>query len=306
VVAARSLAHVLCSFVSGSILAQRSSRSTLGRVQICAAGSYHSAHGHTEHIAHRVAEGVRSAATAEVDLIKADSLVRNVERLLPYDGLILGSPTYLGGVSASFKAFMDAAGSMWRTQHLQGKLAAGFTVSSLPASDKQSTLLSMFVFGMQHGMVWVGNPVLPEQHTGVAYDEAAQPPRFLVGPDGAGRARLTGRCLRARRPEDRAPFRVALRRDPGTSHRASLKCIALPEFIMLPKKFAPMLFGLLLSGMMSLLVSGLAIWRATGLVHGFVASWAGAWLLAWPIAFPAVLLAAPLARRVVNRLVGQS
>jgi NAD(P)H dehydrogenase (quinone) len=173
VVAARSLAHVLCSFVSGSILAQRSSRSTLGRVQICAAGSYHSAHGHTEHIAHRVAEGVRSAATAEVDLIKADSLVRNVERLLPYDGLILGSPTYLGGVSASFKAFMDAAGSMWRTQHLQGKLAAGFTVSSLPASDKQSTLLSMFVFGMQHGMVWVGNPVLPEQHTGVAYDEAA-------------------------------------------------------------------------------------------------------------------------------------
>jgi len=74
---------------------------------------------------------------------------------------------------------------------------------------------------------------------------------------------------------------------------------------MLPKKLAPMLFGLLLSGMMPLLVSGISTWRATGLVHGFAASWAGAWLIAWPIAFPAVLLAAPLARRAVNRLVAQ-
>jgi len=46
-------------------------------------------------------------------------------------------------------------------------------VSSLPSGDKQSTLLSMFVFSMQHGMLWVGNPILPEQHSGVPYDEAA-------------------------------------------------------------------------------------------------------------------------------------
>jgi hypothetical protein len=45
---------------------------------------------------------------------------------------------------------------------------------------------------------------------------------------------------------------------------------------MLPQKIAPMLFGLLLSGMMSLLVSGVATWRATGLAPGFVAGWAGA------------------------------
>jgi hypothetical protein len=31
----------------------------------------------------------------------------------------------------------------------------------------------MFVFAMQHGMLWVGNPILPEQHSGVPYDEAA-------------------------------------------------------------------------------------------------------------------------------------
>jgi multimeric flavodoxin WrbA len=68
---------------------------------------------------------------------------------------------------------MDATGRLWAQQGLKGKLAAGFTVSSLPAGDKQSTLLSMFVFAMQHGMLWVGNPILPEQHRGVPYDEAA-------------------------------------------------------------------------------------------------------------------------------------
>lgn len=134
---------------------------------------YHSAHGHTEHIARHVAEGARSIATVEVDLLKADDLARDANRLMRYDGLILGSPTYLGGVSAPFKGFMDATGRLWRTQGLKGKLAAGFTVSSLPAGDKQSTLMSMFVFSMQHGMVWVGNPFLPEQHQGVANDEAA-------------------------------------------------------------------------------------------------------------------------------------
>ena len=67
----------------------------------------------------------------------------------------------------------DATGRLWKTQQLKNRLAAGFTVSSLPAGDKQSTLLSMFVFAMQHGMVWVGNPILPEQHAGVPYDEAA-------------------------------------------------------------------------------------------------------------------------------------
>ncbi len=134
---------------------------------------YHSAHGHTEHLAHHIAEGARSAATAEVDLLKAEDLARDVDRLQGYGGIILGSPTYLGGVSAPFKGFMDATGRQWRQQSLKGKLAAGFTVSSLPAGDKQSTLMSMFVFSMQHGMLWVGNPILPEQHTGVPYDEAA-------------------------------------------------------------------------------------------------------------------------------------
>jgi len=134
---------------------------------------YHSAHGHTEHIATHILEGARSVPNTEVHLLKAEELAKAPDALVHFDGYLLGTPTYLGGVSSQFKAFMDATGRLWRTQQLKGKLAAGFTVSSLPAGDKQSTLLSMFVFCMQHGMLWVGNPFLPEQHSGVPYEEAA-------------------------------------------------------------------------------------------------------------------------------------
>jgi len=134
---------------------------------------YHSAHGHTEFIARQVHAGALEVEGIAAHLIKAEDIARAPADLVAYDGFIFGSPTYLGGVSGAFKSFMDSTGRLWRTQQLKGKLAAGFTVSSLPSGDKQSTLLSMFVFCMQHGMLWVGNPILPEQHSGVPYDEAA-------------------------------------------------------------------------------------------------------------------------------------
>lgn len=133
---------------------------------------FHSAHGHTEHIAKHVLAGAQGVANVEAVLLRAEDLTAHPDSLTPFDGLILGSPTYLGGVSGTFKTFMDGTGRLWRSQGLKGKLAAGFTVSSLPAGDKQSTLMSMFVFAMQHGMLWVGNPFLPEQHQGVPYEEA--------------------------------------------------------------------------------------------------------------------------------------
>lgn len=71
---------------------------------------------------------------------------------------------------------------------------------------------------------------------------------------------------------------------------------------MIPRKYEPILFGLILSGLMSLLVSGIATLRAAGLGPGFLSLWAGSWLTAWLFAFPAVLLVAPVARRVVRRL----
>lgn len=74
---------------------------------------------------------------------------------------------------------------------------------------------------------------------------------------------------------------------------------------MIPAKYGPILFGLILSGLMSLLVSGIATFRAVGLAPGLPGLWAGSWLAAWCFAFPAVLMVAPIAQKTVKRLVAK-
>lgn len=71
---------------------------------------------------------------------------------------------------------------------------------------------------------------------------------------------------------------------------------------MIPKKYSHILFGLILSGLMSMLVSGIATVRVTGVVDTFPLSWFEAWLTSWAVAFPSVLVVAPIARRLVNRM----
>lgn len=72
---------------------------------------------------------------------------------------------------------------------------------------------------------------------------------------------------------------------------------------MIPKKFEPVLFGLILSGSMSLLVSGISTLRAAQPGAAFFTLWVTSWLTSWLFAFPSVLIAAPLTRRVVAKLV---
>lgn len=72
--------------------------------------------------------------------------------------------------------------------------------------------------------------------------------------------------------------------------------------IVLPKRTAPVLFGLILSGFMSLMVSGVSTLTARGAGPGFMPVWMAAWLGAWAFAFPAVLIVAPVARQMVQWL----
>lgn len=71
---------------------------------------------------------------------------------------------------------------------------------------------------------------------------------------------------------------------------------------MIPRRLAPVAFGLLLSGLMSLIVSAISTARVVGLGPGFPGEWLSAWLSSWMIAFPAVLVIAPVVRRLVSRL----
>lgn len=72
---------------------------------------------------------------------------------------------------------------------------------------------------------------------------------------------------------------------------------------MIPARYAPVLFGCILSGLMSLVVSGISTFRAIGLSQDFLPFWLSAWIAAWAVAFPLVLVVAPFTRRIVQRLV---
>lgn len=71
----------------------------------------------------------------------------------------------------------------------------------------------------------------------------------------------------------------------------------------MPARYAPVLFGFILSALMSFLVSGIATFRNAGLVDGFFFIWINAWPPSWAIAFPVVLVVAPIARKLVSVLV---
>lgn len=68
---------------------------------------------------------------------------------------------------------------------------------------------------------------------------------------------------------------------------------------MFPARFAPVLFGFFLSGLMSSIVSGISTLRVAGLTPAFPAQWGASWLFSWAVAFPVVLIVAPLARKLV-------
>lgn len=74
---------------------------------------------------------------------------------------------------------------------------------------------------------------------------------------------------------------------------------------MIPQKYGPQLFSLILSGLMSLLVSGISTFRVVGPEPGFLSMWSSAWLTAWLFAFPAVVLVTPLARKAVQLLIAK-
>jgi NAD(P)H dehydrogenase (quinone) len=74
---------------------------------------YHSGYGHTAKVAEAVARGAAAINGASVELVTADEAPRRWELLDNSDAIIMGAPTYMGSLSAQFKAFMDA------TSHLQ-------------------------------------------------------------------------------------------------------------------------------------------------------------------------------------------
>ncbi|EPW6910362.1 flavodoxin family protein [Vibrio parahaemolyticus] len=79
-----------------------------------------------------------------------------MDELAECDAIIFGSPTYMGGVAAQFKAFADASSESWYHQKWANKVAAGFTSGGALNGDQSCTLQYLQTFAYQHGMMWVG------------------------------------------------------------------------------------------------------------------------------------------------------
>src|SRR4029077_17467050 len=81
-----------------------------------------------------------------------------LEDLSETQALVLGSPTRFGNMAAPLKHFLDGTGSLWLSGVLAGKPAAVFTSTQTMHGGQESTLLSMMLPLLHHGMYLVGLP----------------------------------------------------------------------------------------------------------------------------------------------------
>lgn len=135
---------------------------------------YYSHHGATRELAQWIARGIEqggaaarlrtvprvSAATEAVDAAIPDSgppyaELRDLEECA---GLALGSPTRFGNMAAPLKYFLDGTSTLWLKGTLAGKPAAVFTSTASLHGGQETTLLSMMLPLLHHGMLIVGLP----------------------------------------------------------------------------------------------------------------------------------------------------
>lgn len=136
---------------------------------------YYSRNGSTEKMARQIARGVESVADCEAILRTvpdvstvcekvADSIPASgapyatLQELEQCDGLALGSPTHFGNMTAALKHFIDGTTAMWFSGALSGKPAGVFTSTGSMHGGQETTLLSMMLPLMHHGMIVMSLP----------------------------------------------------------------------------------------------------------------------------------------------------
>lgn len=161
---------------------------------------YYSRHGATRKMALQIARGIEEVESmqARVRTVPAVSAVcEATEDSIPTEGapfataddlrecagLALGSPTRFGNMAAPMKYFIDTTSSLWLGGELAGKPAAVFTSTSSMHGGQETTLLSMMLPLLHHGMLLLG---IPYSETDLLHTEAGGTPygaSHLAGTD---------------------------------------------------------------------------------------------------------------------------
>ena len=140
---------------------------------------YYSRHGATAELARQVVRGVESVqgVSARLRTVPAVSTVTEAtepsvppsgaayatyDDLRECDGLALGSPTRFGNMAAPLKYFLDGSSTLWLNGALDRKPAGVFTSTSTQHGGQESTLLTMMLPLLHHGMYLVGLPFTAE------------------------------------------------------------------------------------------------------------------------------------------------
>lgn len=161
---------------------------------------YYSRHGATAKMAQQMARGVESAGIEArlrtVPQVSPDTeaslapvpdegaIYCSQDDLAQCAGLLLGSPTRFGNMAAPLKYFLDQTSNLWITGTLTGKPAGVFTSTSTLHSGQETTLTSMMLPLLHHGMLICG---LPYTESGLITTEAGGTPygaSHLSGEDG--------------------------------------------------------------------------------------------------------------------------
>lgn len=136
---------------------------------------YYSRSGATEKMAQRIGRGVEQFGGIEARLRTVPNVSANSQATEPSipssgavycteddlrscAGLILGSPTRFGNMAAAMKSYIDSTGALWASGSLIDKPCAVFTSTSSLHGGQESTLLSMALPLLHHGMVFCGLP----------------------------------------------------------------------------------------------------------------------------------------------------
>ncbi len=154
---------------------------------------YYSMYGHVLQMARAVAAGAQSVEGAEVMVRRVEEfesvkqkiqasmhgrLVEEQQKDIPFctledleaaDGIIFGTPTRYGNMTAQLKALFDSTVSLWAQGALEGKPAGVFTSTATTHGGQEPTLLTMMVPILHLGMIIVG---VPYSVPGMSHTEA--------------------------------------------------------------------------------------------------------------------------------------
>lgn len=161
---------------------------------------YYSRHGATHEMARQIAHGIESVSGAEASLRTVPAVSEVSEATAPAvpasgppyallddlaacHGLVLGSPTRFGNMAAPVKHFLDQTTSLWLNGALSGKPGAVFTSTGSLHGGQETTLLSMMLPLLHHGMYLIGLPYTEAGLTATATGGTPYGPSHLAGGD---------------------------------------------------------------------------------------------------------------------------